>query len=268
MKTMITVALATLGLATTAFAEPLVIATGKDGGGYDKAAREVSQRLAQRQIANTVLNLNGSEEISLAVCGGAADIGWMQIDAIYARAMEGCTMKAVGLYGDEVAVILFPPRADHDELSDLSAKDAVLVDTIGSGSSLFWATMARIEKGPDGSGDKWAEARAVFDPVSLAHTSAELAEIQAVVLVRKPDSPDITRLLDLGWTLGELWDKDINDLNFNGGELYESLKVEITPPGKKKVRNYGYKVRSFVVVSDKLARGDRNTFSVIAGAVQ
>lgn len=267
MKRLVLAAMVFLGTLGAAHAESLTIATGKEGGGYDKAAQDWSARLAQRQIDNAVLNMNGSEEISLAVCGGKADLGVMQIDAIYARAMEGCTIKAVGIYGREVALILFPPKSKHDELSDLSAADHVVVDTIGSGSSLFWQTISRIEMGDDGSKDEWASATPIYDPISLAPTSAEMGEIQAVVLVRRPDSKDISMLLAAGWTLGELWDKDIDDLDFNAGSLYTSQKVEVLPPNGRKTWNYGYEVRSFFVASDKLSR-DRQRFTVIAGTVQ
>ena len=244
-----------------------VIAAGKAGGGYDKRAQDMAERLKQRQMLTDVINLNGSDEISLAVCGKRAQIGIMQIDAIYARSLEGCTMKPVGVYGEEVAVILFPPKSDMDELSDLTAQSAVMVDTIGSGSDLFWNTIVRIETGDDGSGDEWAKARVVNDPLELAVASATMGDVQALVLVRKPDSPDITRLLELGWTMGELWDKDVNDLQFRGAELYESAKIDIRY-GASKARDYGYVVRSFIVVGNDVANGDRNAYAAIVKAAQ
>lgn len=244
-----------------------VIATGKAGGGYDKRAQDMAERLKQRQMLTDVINLNGSDEISLAVCGKRAQIGVMQIDAIYARSLEGCTMKPVGVYGEEVAVILFPPKSDMDELSDLTAQSAVMVDTIGSGSDLFWNTIVRIETGDDGSGDEWAKARVVNDPLELAVASATMGDVQALVLVRKPDSPDITRLLELGWAMGELWDKDVNDLQFRGAELYESAKIDIRY-GASKARDYGYVVRSFIVVGNDVANGDRNAYAAIVKAAQ
>lgn len=79
--------------------------------------------------------MNGSEEISLTVCRDAAQIGIMQIDAIYARSNEGCDLKAIGSYGDEVAMFLAPPRAKTSDLDDLSASNVIGVDTIGSGSA-------------------------------------------------------------------------------------------------------------------------------------
>lgn len=255
-------------LAAFARAEPLLIATGKPGGGYDRRAIQIEQRLEQRGIEAQILNLNGSDEIALAVCAGRAALGIMQIDAIYARSLEGCQMKAVASYGSEVAVLLFPPRAKLDELSDLGPGSAVLVDTIGSGSDLFWRTLVKIETGEQGSGDGWAQARAVNDPLELANASAEMGEIHAVLLVRKPDSPDVQALLGQGWKVGELWDRNIDDLEFNGGKLYLSEKLTIPTPGGKTVKAWGYTVRSFVAVPRAVADGDRQRFAAITAAAQ
>lgn len=247
---------------------PLIIAAGKTGGGYDARAQQMAERLLQRGMPATVENKNGSDEISLAVCGGRADIGIMQIDAIYARAQEGCTMKPVAIYGEEVALILFPPKAEKDELSDLTAQDAVMVDTIGSGTDLFWRTAVSIEQGDDGTKDAWSQARIINDPLELANASASMGDIDAVVLVRKPDSKDISRLLELGWTIGEMWDRDLDDLQFNDGALYTSEKQTILYAGGRKQTGWLYKVRSFIVVSNDVATGDRRAFATITGAAQ
>lgn len=250
-----------------AMAQEITIATGKPGGGYDGRARDMATRLEQRGLDITVTNYNGSDEISLAVCGNRAQIGLMQIDAIYARSLEGCQMRPVGLYGQEVAVLLFPPRSGLDELGDMNASHAVLVDTIGSGTDLFWRTIVSIENGDDGTKDDWAKARPVNDLLELAHTQATLGSIHAVLLVRRPDSPDITRLLELGWTLGELWDRDINDLQFNDGELYIAEDLDIRFRGRD-VGDWGYIVRSFIVTRPEIANGDRQVFAAIAAAAQ
>lgn len=257
-----------LALAGSAFAEPLIIAAGKAGGGYDRRATQIEQRLEQRGIDAQILNHAGSDEISLAVCAGRAGLGIMQIDAVYARALEGCQMKAVASYGSEAAILLFPPRSPYDELSDLGPSSAVLVDTIGSGSDLFWRTLVTIELGENGSGDDWAQARAVNDPLELANASAEMGEIQAVVLVRKAESPDVQALLAQGWTLGELWDRNVDDLEFNGGQLYLSEKLSIPTPGGKTAQAWGYAVRSFIAVSRAVADGDRPRFAAITAAAQ
>ena len=250
------------------FAQELTIATGKTGGGYDRRALQIAQRLGQGGLAASVLNLNGSDEVSLALCGGRAQIGLMQIDAIYARSLEGCQMKAVGSYGSEVALILFPPRSKLAKLSDLQSGSAVLVDTVGSGSELFWRTIVRIETGDQGSNDGWSQARAVNDPLELANTSAEMGEIDAVILVRKPDSADVQGLLGQGWKLGELWDRDLDNLKFNGAALYLPSKLQIPMPGGKSAKAWGYEVRSFVVVPRSIAEGDRIRFAAITASAQ
>ncbi len=255
-------------LPMTASAEALTIASGKPGGGYDRRAIQIEQRLEQRGIEAQILNLNGSDEISLALCAGRAGLGIMQIDAIYARSLEGCQMKAVASYGAEVALLLFPPRSPNDELSDLGPGSAVLVDTIGSGSDLFWRTLVKIETGENGSGDAWAQARAVNDPLELANASAEMGEIHAVLLVRKAESADVQALLGQGWTLGELWDRNIDDLEFNGGQLYLSEKQTVPTPGGKTVKAWGYTVRSFIAVPRAVADGDRQRFAAITAAAQ
>lgn len=247
---------------------PLIIAAGKPGGGYDARAKQIAERLMQRGMPTVVENKNGSDEISLAVCGGRADIGIMQIDAIYARALEGCTVKPVAVYGEEVALILFPPKSENDELSDLTAQDAVMVDTIGSGTDLFWRTAVSIEQGDDGTKDEWSQARIVNDPLELANASASMGDVDAVVLVRRGDSADIMRLLETGWTVGEMWDRDLDDLQFNDGPLYTSEKLSVMYAGGRKQAGWMYKVRSFIVVSTEVANGDRRAFAAITGAAQ
>lgn len=255
---------AMIALATTATAADVSIATGKAGGGYDAAAQKLAIRLSQRGHDVTITNMQGSDEITLALCSGAANVGIAQIDAVDAREAEGCVLRPVGNYGNEVAVILFPPKSKMNELDDFKGSERVLVDTVGSGTELFWRTIVRIETGEHGNGSNWAKATPINDPASLASTLAEFGDIDAVILVRKPDSEDIKGLLKRGWTLGELYDKDINDYQFNGTSLYEPSKVKIEVSGRRK-NNYGYVVRSFFSVNNDLA-SDRNTMAQVAGA--
>lgn len=259
---------AALGLAffTTAALADITIATGKAGGGYDKSSQTLATRLIQRGINATVVNLDGSEAISLALCNGSAQVGPMQVDAVWARAQEGCTLKAIGSYGDEHAMLFFPPKSKYDELSDLTAANTILADTVGSGSDLWLRTAIKIEKGDDGSKDKWSDVQIVNDPVMLATASAEMGEIQAVLLVRKVNSPDVAQLLENGWTLGELYDKDINDLMFKGQPLYEAEKITAEFSGKK-FKNWSYVVRTSIMAAPSLVTGDRQTFMTVSSAV-
>lgn len=227
----------TLLASTAASAEPLVIAAGKPGGGYDKASQALSQRLQQRNTDSAIVNYNGSDEITLSLCSKHSDIGFAQIDAIYARGLEGCALTPLGLYGHEYATIWFPPDSPYDELEDLGPDNTILIDTVGSGTDLFWHTIVGIENNPDyGNGSEWAQAGTINDTIDLAPTLAEIGDIDAVILVRKPDSRDLAGLDDNGWERGWLYDKDINDVVVNGKSLYD------TADGSS-----AYEIRTFLV---------------------
>lgn len=237
-------AAALTSLSVAAHADPLVIATGKAGGGYDGFAQTMKTRLEQRNVEAVVENLPGSDATSLAVCNGKAGAAIAQVDAIFARANDGCAPEAVGLYGSEFAMILFPPGSRNDELSDLDEGSNVLVDAVGSGSELFARTIIGIETGDNGDGDDWASMTLVAQPVKKAQTQFKLGKVDAVILVRKFKNDDVANLLSLGWKYGELWDRDINDLNFNGKPLYEAKK---NTDGA-----WGYVVESFVLAAENL----------------
>lgn len=265
MKNLIS-AIALTAITGPALAGTIEIATGAEGGGYHGASRSISQRLTQRGYEVNITNYNGSDEITLAMCSGEANLGIAQIDAVDARALENCSLRPVGSYGTEVAVILFPPKSGLDELDDMTSEHKLLVDNVGSGTDLFWHTIKRIETGDNGNNSDWSQVVAVNDPVSMAITLAEFGDIDAVMMVRKPDSKDIHNLLNRGWTLGELYDKDIDDYEFNGDPLYESQKIKLrTLNGKHK--GWGYGVKSFYLVTQDLAQ-DRKAFALIAGSIR
>lgn len=255
---------AILATAFAVSAEPLVIATGKQGGGYAKAAENWSVRLSQGSTAiETELQyMNGSKEIAAALCGGRASLGLAQVDAMYAYQKEGCKLVPVGVYGTEVAVLLFPPKSRLSKLSQLNETSRVGVDTIGSGTELFWSTITGIEK-EHGKGDNWAKAEKVTQPVAMAHALGTAGNIDAQVLVRKPNSPDITNLLELGWTVGYFWDKDIDDQKFVGAPLYESQKL--TFEATRRQKNYVYAVNSFYLAAPQLER-DQTLLMNVANA--
>ncbi len=244
-------------------AEDLVIAAGKEGGGYHKKAEEIAVRLEQRGHDVEVVNYNGSDEITLAMCKGEAQIGIGQIDAVDARRLEGCRLHPTADYGTELSFLLFPPgtKKRQRKLHKLDESNFILVDTIGSGSDLFWRTIVRIENSEDGNGSDWAKVSPVHEMPELATSLANFGEIDGLLLVRLPSSPDIINLLDDGWRLGELYDKDINDYVFNNASLYEAQAIKVK--GKKTYGGgSGYKVKSFILTTAEV-KSDRTLFTDI-----
>jgi len=259
----------TTATGTATAAQEVQIAVGQTGRGYEARGLEISQRLSQRGYDAKVENYEGSDAISLAVCGDRATLGIVQVDAIYARAKENCALKAVGTYGNEFAFLLFPPDSGNNELSDLGEGDKVLVDTIGSGTELFWRTIVSIETGDKGNHSDWSKATPVYDLTMLADTMAQSGDVDALLMVGIPDNAEVLGLLEKGWKLGELYDKDINDVQYRGGSLYETETVEIEVPGRwRALKNDAYVVPSFIVIKQGLSTSDRKLYGDIVAASQ
>ncbi len=277
MRTILIPALMALSAATAAPAfaqsEPgedaVHIAVGQQGRGYEKRGEEIAQRLGQRGYEVWIDNYEGSDAISLAVCGGRATVGIMQIDAIYAREQEGCELKTVANYGNEYAFLIFPPDSRMDELSDLDEGDRILVDMIGSGTELFWRTIVSIETGEHGNSSNWASATPVHDLTLLAPSLAEAGEIDAMLMVGISGNEEVTKLLESGWELGKLYDKDINDMDFRGKSLYAREDVKMEVPGHFfDERNDAYVVPSYIVIGAGLQSGDRKLYGDVVAASQ
>lgn len=268
MKKILLATAAVIGMAIPAAAET-IIAVGQEGRGYEAFGKKMVERL-NGKLPASIENYEGSDAISRAVCDGAAQVGIMQIDAIYARQKEGCSLRVVGTYGTEYAYMLVPPGSSIDELHDLAAGNKILVDTVGSGTDLFWNTIVSIETGPNGNKSGWAQATSINDPVFLAPSMADLGEIDAVLIVGTTKSKDVKELIDAGWELAAIDDKDINDEVFNGSSLYPREDAEIDGTGgwlSGNASNTSYAIRSFVVVGSELA-ADRRAFADVAQAAK
>lgn len=262
-----TAALALTGMA--AAADTMNIAVGQEGRGYEAFGKQIVTRLGDRIPSQTV-NYEGSDDISRAVCDEDAQVGIMQIDAIYTRSKEGCRMRIVGSYGEEYVYMLVPEGSSIDELHDMDETSRILVDTIGSGTDLFWHTAVSIETGEHGNKSTWSKAQPVNDPIFIADAMASAGEIDAVLMVTTPNSTELKELIDSGWTLVKFKDKDIDDEQFNGDSLYPRDSAEIAGTSgwfSGNTSEKSYVVRSFVVLSDETSR-DRRAFADIARAVK
>jgi hypothetical protein len=269
MKKLLISAIAIMGFALPAMADTLSIGVGQPGRGYEKFGKEMVVRMADRLDAE-IVNYEGSDAISRAVCDGKAQAGIMQIDAIYARQKEGCKLRVVGIYGKEYAFLMVPPNSDINALDDFDATTRILVDTAGSGTDLFWQTAVSIETGPDGNKSSWAQAKAVNDPILLAETSADIGEIDAVLMVSKPTSAEVKGLIDAGWELVEFYDKDLNDQMFNGESLYPTGTAEVEGTGgwlSGNTSSDSYTIRSFIVLNE-VASKDKTILAEVARAAK
>lgn len=268
MKTFITLIAATL-ISTAAAAETVTFYTGGEGGGYDAASRNIAERLEQRSHTVEIENRNGADDITLQACGADKPAMWIaQKDALYQREMlDGCFLPELAIYGTEYAMIFFPPDSRIDELDELDANSTILVDRIGSGSELTWKTMVSIEQ-QHGRSNDWSEATLDYSSYGRAPSMASRGTIQAVFMVRTLQSNDVTRLLTAGFELGYLYDKDINDLEWNGQPLYEAEKVAIIREGRRVGRNWAYIVPSLIGTNEATERNFPDLFDAMISAAQ
>lgn len=268
MKYLLNVLTATAILTgTSALAQDAVFFTGGVDGDYESESFDIRDRLAQRNVEIEVENRNGSDDITIQACSAEVPAMWIaQKDALYIREMEqGCTLVDIALYGNEYAMLFFPPNSRDDKLSDLDGSDTVLVDKIGSGSELTWRNMVNIES-EHGGGDEWSTARIETDSPRRATSMASRGTISAVFLVRTLESGDVTSLLSQGWELGYMYDKDINDLQWNNGSLYEDERIDIVRDGRRQARNWSYVVPSFIGTTTLVERNHPKMFDEMISA--
>lgn len=266
MKIKTLIAAAILSLAGTAVvAQDLFVAAGREGWGYDRRATALVEQLRGEW---DVKNLSGSEDIAREVCAGTAQMGIAQVDAIYQMSTEGCNLLPLGIYpAQEYAFIMFPPDG-VSELHDLNSSNRILVGEVGSGAALFWRTIVSIENGEHGNGSSWSQAEAVYGPFALADTQASLGNIDAVIMVTSPDADIIQQLLTAGWEVGELDDKDINDFQFNRGNLYERSTIRIDHPTRfRDIRQDAIEVRSYWIGNAEFLAADQGFMSRAASLI-
>jgi TRAP-type uncharacterized transport system substrate-binding protein len=229
------------------------IAVGDLERGYAKHGKKIQTTLEQRSIKSELGEYTGSDDISIAICRGDADIGIAQIDAIYTRSNEGCKVAIIGIYGNEYAYLLVPPSSDIDELHDMGAGNKLLVDLEGSGTSLFFDTIVGIDTGKHGNNSSWTKVTPVHEMIMDAETLAAARQIDAVLMVTTPDSAELKRLLGKGWKQVMLDDSDVTEQEFNGAPLYARAKAEIAGTsgwfsGNDSARSYV--IPSFVIMRE------------------
>lgn len=249
IKTIIAASLMMVASPSFASEKAINIFTGVEGGGYDTFTQSLMKELdVAFDISYT--NLDGSSDIADAICNNATpSFGPAQVDALYVN-RDSCDFQIIGKYPlQEYAMILFPPNSDMDELSDLDENSKIAVDSKGSGTGLFVRNIMNIEK-EHGRGNDWSNAEIVEVIPELLDVGAEAGEFQAVIFVTSTNSKTVLGLIESGWELGSLYDKDINDQQFNGRNLYEYEEVEFEFPGLwNDLSADAYTVQTYIITS-------------------
>jgi TRAP-type uncharacterized transport system substrate-binding protein len=209
------------------------LCAGKEGGGYDTLMRAVGQELTKNGITVNIINKDGSEGILNALESGQCDYGPAQADVNFKigkddQAFQAAVRPAAVLY-NEVPQLICSKASGIDELSDLTDKNTVIVDTIGSGSAITWDNFVYIEN-TLGNKSSWAKAKTNYTPLDEAEAAISVGEADCMFGVAGlPASWAQTGIND-GMTLAWVYDKNIQNLEFpKGTPLYNYVRI---PSGK------------------------------------
>lgn len=220
-----------------------MIGAGKESRGYDKWAQDIASAYVQRGHEASVVNLTGSDEITLSICNDSLDFAPAQQDAAYQRAMEGCELLPLWTYpSEEFMFLLVPPNSSIDELEDLTATSKVATGLAGSGSDFTLRQLRRIELSEEGNKSEWASLQVDNRSLKSAMGLGAGGKLDAVFFVGSTSSADLAFFIENGWAAVQVYDKDLNDLQFGGAALYEGDYVEVPKVGSV----YTYKVKTFV----------------------
>lgn len=247
--------------------ETMKVFTGAEGRGYSNFTTTVVNRMKDYDFEQE--NLSGSMEIAQSICDhDGFSFGPAQLDAIYTL-REDCDFQILGEYSNqEYAMILFPEDSRYNELSDLNGDSKIATDTFGSGTYLFAQTIKKIET-EHGNGSSWSDAKTVEVLDTLLTAEAKAGNIDAAILVTSNDSSEIRELFKEGWTLGELYDKDINDLEFNGSPLYKHETVDFEIPGwGNDQSNDAYVVKTFIIARKDQVNANQKLVRTLSRALK
>ena len=223
--------------------QALTFGAGKEGRGYDRWATDVTHAFNSRGVESDKVNLKGSDDLTLGICAGEIDVAPSQQDAAYQRQIEGCELQELWTYpSEEFMFLAVPPDSKIDELEDLKETDVVITDAAGSGSDFTARQIRRIEMSDKGNKSPWAKFQLHNKSVKSAVGLGSAGKIAGVFFVGSINSEEIKFFLKNGWSFVEVYDKNLDDLKFNGKPLYEGQRVKL--PGFGKV--YTYKVKTSI----------------------
>ena len=228
--------LVTLSLASMACVSPsnaqtagdITLCSGSPGRNYDSVMRGIGQELTNRGYNVTIKNLGGSEDIIRNLENGSCSYGPAQKDIHYKMAIDDAqinqSVTPIALLYHEAMTMFCSSDSNIDELSDITGDTTVIVDSIGSGSSLTWENMVDVET-KYGNKSDWINAKTSFTPLDEATAALSLGQADCAFGVGAVPSNWALELQKAGMTVAWVYDKDLNDLMVGKSSLYPAIRV-------------------------------------------
>jgi hypothetical protein len=229
----------TLGFVSTvsgADKAPLVVTTGKSGGGYHTIGQNLEKVLAEQDIAVDVITSVGSLENlkRLNDPEQPASVGLTQADALKYYLDEHADfaeqLLILGEIGKECVFIITGDDSDIDSDADLQKKHdrLIAVQDMNSGVAVTYQYMMTLEPGFRNTPPAFIDS---IEALLALKSGSDTNRVQAVMLVQRPsarsdemrvvlENPDIFRFIPVK-------DWDLNDKLPDGSAVYSHETVTI-----------------------------------------
>ena len=216
---------------------PIVISTGKSGGGYNTIGERLKSVLAEQDQAAQVLTSAGSVEnlTRLDDAKSPVNVGLTQADALQAYLKEhpdfAGKLITLGEIGKECVFIVTGKDSDIHSDADLQAQSGgrlIAVQSPNSGVAVTWQYMTVLEPAFKNTAPAFVDgAEALLQIKNAGKTS----KVQAVMVVQKPmaKSTEMQVVLDnpKDFRLVPVKDWDLNDTLPDGSAVYSFESVTV-----------------------------------------
>lgn len=222
-------------LSSNVMAGDLAIATGSEGGGYERQGLKIAQNIkaqaAKRKLGKIqvdVINTTGSLENIELFDDGEVQVAIVQSDALALN--EPKTSYKIKPMGVEAVYWFANKKHEYYNLSDIEGvKDALMVLVDGSGGQVTMQNFVKEDGGYKVSLESAILADDLEDAMDIVATGTHKGKkVAGALYVTSFGGFSAELAKDYGKyiVIGSATDKDFNDATLNGEPLYVNCEIE------------------------------------------
>ncbi len=256
-------------MATSAFAEDIVVATGSKGGFYNNGlfnmfSQAISrtsdgelecQRFDEKGTDGTIHNI---KLVSKGSEAGGADVAFVQLCGMVIDPQDN--IEVIGTIMYEVAHLITPKKGNVSDTGDLESKKGYSLGmNIRSGSKVTWEVFKKVDS-------DYGNANIIDHPqLTRAIAAITQGKLDSYFFVSAPGTDDIKRILNSeDVKFADVWDSDFDNFQFRGKDLYRKIKV-----GKKDGYDVNFTsvaIPAVVIANTKALEENRELFDALFDA--
>jgi TRAP-type uncharacterized transport system substrate-binding protein len=222
---------AAVTMATPVIADDFVIATGGEGGGYERQGKILAASIGKQlkkvkqRMDIEVINSTGSIENLELLNSGEAQMAIVQADAMSVMP-PSISFKAKGSQIETVFWV-YNVKNDFDDLEDVEGTDALIVLVDGSGAMITMQSFAKEDSGYKKTLDNAVLADDLYDAFDIvAEGKANGKKVAGLLYVSTRIPSEVATDFKGKVLIGEATDSDFNDAeDVNGDSLYTNCDV-------------------------------------------